>query len=151
LLLICEFSPNLHILSNTENKLQSAGFELMRIILADQHTQSRWALEAVLQEQAEFDLVGVVDDAQSLMTLSETHAADLYLIDRQLPSSPIDEILSGLHALEPRPFVIVMSSDPGFSRMMLKAGADAFVSKSDQPDWLLETLHKFEQRVRNEG
>ena len=31
--------------------------------------------------------------------------------------------------------------------MLLKAGADAFVSKSDQPDWLLETLKNFENRL----
>ncbi len=123
----------------------------MRIILADQHAQSRWALKTVLQEQAEFDLTGVVEDAQSLMTLVENHTADLYLIDGQLPGSPIEDLISHLHALDPRPFVIVMSSSSEYTRMVLKAGADAFVSKSDRPDWLLETLHRFEQRVRNEG
>jgi hypothetical protein len=38
-----------------------------------------------------------------------------------------------------------MGSRPEYGRMLLKAGADAFVSKSDQPDWLLETLQKFEK------
>ena len=123
----------------------------MRIILADQYAQSRWALKIVLQEETDFVLIGVVEDAQGLIALSKNNTADLYLIDRKLPGSPIEDLLDNLHALDPRPFVIVMSSEPGYSRMMLKAGADAFVSKSDQPDWLFEMLHKFEQRVRNEG
>jgi DNA-binding NarL/FixJ family response regulator len=122
----------------------------MRILLCDQYTQSRWALETVLGEKDEFDLVGVVEDAQSLNAFGENHTADLYLIDRELPGSPIDEIIFSLHALVPRPFVIVMSSASEYSGMMLKAGADAFVSKSDQPDWLIETLHKFEKKMRNE-
>jgi DNA-binding NarL/FixJ family response regulator len=121
----------------------------MRIILADHHEQSRWAITTVFQEHAEFDLVGEVEDAQSLMELGENHIADLYLIDRELPGIPIDEILYSLHALDPRPFVIVMSSASEYSRMMLKAGADAFVSKSDQPDWLIEMLYRFENRMRN--
>jgi DNA-binding NarL/FixJ family response regulator len=120
----------------------------MRIVLADQHTQSRWALETVLGEQDEFDLVGVVQDAQSLTALCENHTADLYLIDRQLPGSPTEEIISSLHTLDPRPFVIVMSGSSEYCGMMLKAGADAFVSKWDQPGWLMAMLHEFERRMR---
>ena len=122
----------------------------MRIILADHHTQSLWALKTVLQEQPEFDLIDVVEDAQSLLLLAKKHTADLFLVDRKLPGSPIEELIDSLHALDPRPFVIVMSSESEYSRMLLKAGADAFVSKGDRPDWLLETLLKFEQRGRND-
>jgi DNA-binding NarL/FixJ family response regulator len=50
--------------------------------------------------------------------------------------------------VEPKPIVVVMSSHPENGRMLLKAGADAFVSKSDQPGWLLETLQKFETRLK---
>jgi DNA-binding NarL/FixJ family response regulator len=123
----------------------------MRIILADQHPHSRWALKAALQEETAFVLVGVVEDAQSLLILTEDHSADLFLVDRKLPGSPIEELIESLHGLEPRPYVIVMSTASEYSRMMLKAGADAFVSKSDQPDWLLETLRKFEYRRRYEN
>ena len=123
----------------------------MKIILADQHPQSRWALEAALQEESAFDLVGVAEDAQGLLMLAEDQNADLFLVDRKLPGSPIEDLLDSLHALDPRPFVIVMSTASEYSRMTLKAGADAFVSKSDHPKWLLETLRKFEKRMRNEG
>jgi hypothetical protein len=30
---------------------------------------------------------------------------------------------------------------------MLKAGADVFVSKGDEPEWLLETLKKYESCI----
>jgi hypothetical protein len=40
-----------------------------------------------------------------------------------------------------------MSSELENGRKLLKAGADAFVSKADQPDWLLETLHMYGNRI----
>lgn len=122
----------------------------MRIILADHHAQSLWALKTVLKEQPEFDLVGVVEDARSLLKLADKHTADLFLVDRKLPGSSIEDLIASLHALDPRPLVIVMSSESEYSRMMLKAGADAFVSKGDEPSWLMETLLNYEKRYRKE-
>lgn len=123
----------------------------MRIILADHHVKPRWALQTLLQEQPQFNLVGVAEDEQSLLALVEKTPADLILVDRQLPESSIDDLIASFHALIPKPLVIVMSSEAEYSRMMLKAGADAFVSKSDEPDWLLGTLNRFEQRLRKAG
>jgi two-component system response regulator FimZ (fimbrial Z protein) len=120
----------------------------MRIILADHHAQTRWALKTVLEEQTEFDLVGVVEDAQSLIVLAEKHPADLFLVDRSLPGCVIEELIDTLHGFDPRPFVIVMSNEFEYSRILLKAGADAFVSKEDHPEWLLDTLHRFEKRFK---
>ena len=120
----------------------------MRIILADHHAQSLWALKTMLEEEPEFDLVGEAVDAEGLLTLVEEHNIDLVLVDRELPGYPIEDLIAGLRALDPAPFVIVMSSEFEYSRMLLKAGADAFVSKGDQPEWLLETLRRFEKRLR---
>jgi DNA-binding NarL/FixJ family response regulator len=68
-------------------------------------------------------------------------------VDFDLPGKPISDTISALHTFIPRPIVVVMGSKPETGRMLLKAGADAFVSKSDQPDWLLETLQKFDNRL----
>ena len=73
---------------------------------------------------------------------------DLALIDWELPGKPIEDLITELHACKPSPIVVVMGSQPEYGRMLLKAGADAFVSKGDQPDWLLETLEKFEKRSK---
>jgi DNA-binding NarL/FixJ family response regulator len=123
----------------------------MRIILADHHQKSRWAIKGLLQEQPEFDLVGEADDSHGLLALAEQQPADLLLIDCELPGLYLEDLIAALHALEPRPVVIVMSSEFSNSRKVLKAGADAFVSKVDQPEWLLETLLKFESRIEKDG
>jgi DNA-binding NarL/FixJ family response regulator len=119
----------------------------MRIILADQHVQPRSALKTLLEQQPEFDLIGEAVDAEGLLLLAKKHLADLVLLDSELPGVYIEDLIASLHALEPPPIVIVMSSESENSRKMLKAGADAFVSKGDEPEWLLETLQKFENQI----
>ena len=120
----------------------------MRIIVADHHEQPRLALKALLEEQPEFDLIGEAMDGQGLLMLAEKHISDLILLDGELPELSIEELITQLHALDPRPVVIAMSSMFENSRMLLKAGADAYVSKVDEPDWLLGKLHKYAKQIR---
>ncbi len=120
----------------------------MRIILADHHEQSRLALVTLLEEQPEIELVGEAEDAQSLLLLAKKHAANLVLVDGELPDIFMDELIAELHALEPRPVVIVMSCKVESGRRLLRAGADVFVSKVDEPDWLLERLQKYAEHFR---
>ena len=120
----------------------------MRIILADNHEQSRWALKTLLDEQPEFELIGDVEDTPSLLVLAEKELPDLILVDNELLGTDIEDLLTRLHALVPKPAVVVMSSNFENSRKLLKAGADAFVSKGDQADWLLEILYNYENLSR---
>jgi DNA-binding NarL/FixJ family response regulator len=120
----------------------------MRIILADPHPQALWALKTTLQEKPEFDIIGEAIDADGLLALVAANPPDLALIDWELPGWSIEDLITEVHAGEPRPIVVLMSSKSERGNMMLKAGADAFVSKSDQPDWLLETLQKYEKRFK---
>jgi DNA-binding NarL/FixJ family response regulator len=123
----------------------------MRIIIADHHVQPCWALRTLLEQQPEFDILGEPGDAPSLLELAERQLPDLILIDSELPGMNIENLISKLHTQDPRPTVIVMSSDFENSRKLLKAGADAFVSKGDQPEWLLEILFKYNDQIRVEN
>jgi DNA-binding NarL/FixJ family response regulator len=120
----------------------------MRIILADHHPEPLAALSALLDELPEFDLIGETADGQGLLVLAGKHAADLVLMDSDLPGITIEDLITRLHALEPSPIVLGMSSEFENSRRMLKSGADAFVSKGDEPEWLLEKLHKYAKQVK---
>lgn len=120
----------------------------MRIILADHNDQSRRAVGLLLEQEPEFVLVGDVVDARELLQMAEKHPADLILIDRELPGLQISVMIARLKAFEPQPIIVVMSSEFEYSRMLLKAGADAFMSKSDQPEWLLDTLDKYTKQLK---
>jgi DNA-binding NarL/FixJ family response regulator len=121
----------------------------MRIILADHNQKALWALRILLDEEPGMEVVGEAANAEELQMVAERISADLMLVDRRLPGSEIGALISGLHAIEPRPIIVVMSSDYEYSKVALRAGADAFVSKGDQPDWLLETLRRYAMRTKN--
>ncbi|NJD58113.1 MAG: hypothetical protein C3F13_07125 [Anaerolineales bacterium] len=123
----------------------------MRIIIADHHTQHCWALRQLLEGQPQFILIGEALDAPTLLTLAKADPPDLILLDGDLPGLYISELITQLHAIDPTPIVVTMSSEFDNSRKLLKAGADAFVSKGDQPDWLLETLFQFESRFKTDS
>lgn len=124
----------------------------MRIILADHHVQPCWAIRKSLEQQSEFEIIDEAADAQSLLTMAEEQLPDLVLIDGELPGMFIEDLINKLHTIKPPPIVVAMSSEIENSRKLLKAGADAFVSKGDEPDWLLETLKRYEYRSkRNES
>ncbi len=105
----------------------------------------------MLREKPELEVIGDAADADSLLALVAIRTPDLILLDMELPGMSIEDLITELHAFPSRPIVVSMSTKPEYGRLMLKVGADAFVSKSDQPDWLLETLQKFEQRRRKYG
>jgi len=126
----------------------------MRILLADHHASPLWALKTMLVEEPEFDVTGEAADGNCLLDLTEKNRPDLILMDRGLPGKPLENLIASLHLIIPELVVIVMSSDPGDGRSALRAGADAFVSKGDQPDWLLASLRKYikpTQKKKDEG
>jgi len=116
----------------------------MRIIIADHHPQARAALVALLRGLPEYSVVGEAADTSSLLDLVQKQLADMVLLDFELPGVTLGTLLDYLHGLEQPPKVIVMSSNPEHARIALNAGAEAFVSKGDQPDWLLAALQRFE-------
>ena len=118
----------------------------MRIIIADHHATVLRALKTLLRETPEIEEIGETDNSQSLLTQAENNFPDLILVDMELPGEPIADLITNLHSLKPKPIVVVMSIKPENGRFMLKAGADALVSKSDNPDWLLATLLMYEKR-----
>ena len=115
----------------------------MKIMLADHHPQALWALKIILEEKINFEVTGEAVDAEGLLALAVQNPPDLALVDWELPGKSIEDLITLLHVCIPRPIVVVMGSRPEYGRMLLKAGADAFVSKGDQTDWLLETLQIF--------
>jgi DNA-binding NarL/FixJ family response regulator len=122
----------------------------MRIIVADHHAQVLRALKLTLLELPTYDLVGEAANAESLLRLAGDQSAELILVDRELPGASIEDLIAGLHTLQPRPMVIVMGSRDEYGRRALRAGADAFVSKGERPEWLLGTLHIYAQRAKHD-
>jgi len=119
----------------------------MRLIVADNNQIALWALKMLLLETPDIEVVGDASDTDSLLHQAANTSPELILVDMELPGGAIEDLITLLHSNKPKPIVIVMSTKQENARYVLHAGADAFVSKSDDPDWLLATLLMYEKRI----
>ncbi len=112
----------------------------MRILLADAQPRVRFALRVLLEQQPGMQVVGESDDAEGLLVQIRATHPDLVLLGWELPGLAALDSLSVLREVPPGPAVIALSGRPEVRFAALSAGADAFVSKGDPPERLLETI-----------
>lgn len=143
--------------------------DMMKILLADDDENIRSALGLLLEQEPDVLVVGSVVNATGLHKIISSRpwramngrplqrdpdrpsAAEnaqggegdhnLLLLDWELPGwSPSD--LSDLRQSCPDLKIIALSVGPDTRQSALAAGADAFVSKSDPPDQVLDTVRR---------
>ncbi len=112
----------------------------MRIILADERGKVRFALRALLQQQADMEVVGEAANAQELIALAESDCPDLVLIDCELPGRDLSDLVHTLRGICPNAKIIALSGRVDARRRAQKAGVDVFVSKGDPPERLLSAI-----------
>lgn len=122
----------------------------MQIIVADHHSEARKALVAFLRDQLGYTVIGEASEADSLIKLALKKPAHVILLDYELPGPALVEIIDQLHSAGKSSNVIVMSSDLEHARIALNVKADGFISKGDQPEWLLLMLQKYEEKQEGE-
>jgi len=113
----------------------------MRILLADDQPKVRFALRLLLEREPELNIVGEATEAETLLTQLATTQPDIVLLDWELPGLSHIDSLPTLRTAYPQLLVIALSGRLGTRQAALAAGADAFVSKGNPPEKLLDTLH----------
>ena len=121
----------------------------IQVLLADDQTNVRSALYRLLKHEPGVQVVGEASEAKELVSQVRTIHPDLILLDWGLPGLSAIGSLPGLRLNNPELLVIVMSGRPEARQTALAAGANAFVSKIDPPDNLLETLHAMDSRPKD--
>ena len=112
----------------------------MHIILADDQPKVRFAMRVLLERQSGMVVAGEVANADDLLAQLTTKCTELVLLSWELPGLLRIGSLSALRALCPGMAVIALSGRPVACRTGLAAGAAAFVSKSDPPEFLLAAI-----------
>jgi len=112
----------------------------MRILLADDQSNIRFALRALLERQTDTQVVGEAANSESLLSQVQAACPDLVLLDWNLPGAAADELLPTLRDACPDLSVIALSGQLEARRAALAAGADAFVGKTDPPETLLAAI-----------
>jgi DNA-binding NarL/FixJ family response regulator len=81
-------------------------------------------------------------DAPSLLAQATELEPDVILLDWELPGNSITALVETIRKSRTPCKVIVLARRPEARQAALTVGADAFVSKTDPADSLLETLHQ---------
>ncbi len=112
------------------------------VLLADSHTLTRSALALLLRTRLEFDDIQTAASWMELLRSVELHRPRLVMLDWGLPGLEPQAGLTALRQLHPQAVVIALSARPETRWMALDLGVEAFVSKLESPDRLMETVQQ---------
>lgn len=115
---------------------------MIRIILADDHAAMRHGLRLVLEQQADFEVVGEISDGREAVALAETLKPDVAVLDITMPNLNGIEAARQITAKQPDVSVIILSmhADESFVLRALKAGARGYVLKESAEGDLINAI-----------
>jgi len=121
----------------------------LRVLVADDHEQARWALAYLLQPECE--VVGAVADGTQLIDAAISLRPDVIVSDVSMPSLSGPQAMNQLKRKGSNiPFVLV-SADPSGKKEFLEQGARAFVAKIDMGRELIAAVLTVASGSRNAG
>jgi two-component system response regulator NreC len=114
------------------------------ILLADDHPIVRHGLRTLLEAEADFRVVGEVDDGLAAVEQVERLQPDVLLLDLMMPglngldvTRQVRQRLSGTQVI-----ILSMYASEAYVLQALKNGADGYVLKKSSPDELVEAVRE---------
>ena len=114
---------------------------MTRVYVADAKTEERSALRLLLLD-LNMDVAGEAADWTATLNLAPHTSPDMLLVDWDLlPVHSEAQALAHLRTVCPNLVVVVLFSElvPG-RQVALSVGADAFISKGDEPEMVVKQL-----------
>ncbi len=114
--------------------------ERMQVLIVDDQPRARQSLRTLLATWPRVKGVREAANGRQAVRLVEESLPDMVLMDVRMPEMDGLEATRIIKARWPRVTVILLSMYSSYEADALIAGADAFVSKGESPDRLLDTL-----------
>jgi len=115
---------------------------MQHLLLADDNAKSRSALRLMLQTRLDIQSITQARDMEHVWAIVEDAPPDCVILDWELPGRPARGRVSVLKLLAPQLKVIAIRARPESRADALADEVDAFISKTEPPDRLLEIIHQ---------
>jgi DNA-binding NarL/FixJ family response regulator len=115
---------------------------MIRILIVDDHPVVRTGLRAVVESQDDFEVVGEAATGEDGLRRAALDEPDLVLMDLQMPGIGGVEATRRILALEPAPFVVILTTYDTDADILaaLDAGAIGYLLKDAPPDVLFSSI-----------
>jgi DNA-binding NarL/FixJ family response regulator len=113
-----------------------------RVAIADKNPVVRSGLRDFIARDGRFDVLDALPTGAAFLASIEQHPADIGIIGWSLPDMNGGEVLSALKRRHSPTRIIVYTGEPGKDvlRQAVRLGAWGFISKSDEPAILVDTI-----------
>lgn len=112
---------------------------MIRVILADDHSVMRHGLRLILEQQADFEVLGEARDGREAVNLAAALHPDVAVLDITMPNMNGIEAARQITEKQPHIAVVVLSmhADESYVLRALKAGARGYLLKeSPESDFI---------------
>lgn len=123
---------------------------MIRLLLADDQALVRGALAALLDLEADLEVVAQVGRGDEVLAAAREHAVDVALLDVEMPGLDGITVAAELHHRLPscRSLIVTTFGRPGYLRRALDAGASGFVVKDTPAEQLADAVRRVHRGLR---
>jgi len=125
--------------------------EIIRLLLADDHSVVRRGISMLLASENDFEIIGEAENGARAIELARSFHPDVVLMDSSMPGIDGVEATRTIHRELPDIRIIGLSmyEEADRSKAMIEAGASAYLSKSGKSDDLIATIRRIADRHRS--
>ena len=123
---------------------------MIRVLLADDQALVRGAMAALLDMEPDLTVVAEVGRGDEVVGAAQAHAADVALLDVQMPGLDGVAAARALRAAVPgcRVLIVTTFGRPGYLRQAMAAGAGGFVVKDTPARQLADAVRRVHRGLR---
>ncbi len=116
----------------------------LRVVLADDHAVVRTGYRRLLEFEDDMEVVADFSDSDATCQWFSSHEADVLVLDLSMPGRGGLETLARVKARQGNLKVLIFSmhDNPAMVAQALKAGADGYLTKSSEPDALIDAVRR---------
>ncbi len=115
-----------------------------KILIVDDHPIVRHGLAKLINDEPDLEVCGEADSAGDAMTMMESEAPDLLLVDISLGGTNGIELIKRVKASDPEMRVLVssMHDESLYAERALRAGAMGYLNKGENRETLLGAIRQ---------